>query len=76
MTAKNASKKKTLRTWGGRGPGRHRKVRRACRLELTGMLRDLRAAQLRAAVSPRPAKEIARAARHEATRALGGRWNV
>jgi hypothetical protein len=27
-------------------------------------------------VQPRPAKQIARAARHEQTRQLGGRWHV
>ncbi|WP_228564308.1 hypothetical protein, partial [Catenulispora rubra] len=59
------------------GNGRHRRARRSCRAQLAAVLSEVRAVQLTAApVPPRPAKQIARAARHEATRALGGCWNV
>jgi hypothetical protein len=64
------------------GRGSHRRpARRTPRAPwrplMVKVLARMRAGQLAAAqIAPRPAKQIARAARHEATRELGGRWHV
>ncbi|MEY9861414.1 hypothetical protein ABH935_007055 [Catenulispora sp. GAS73] len=56
---------------------RHRRPRTFRRMPIARLLAAFRARQSAAMnIQMRPAKQIARAARHEQTRQLGGRWHV
>lgn len=56
---------------------RHRRPCTFRRMPIARLLAAFRARCMAVmSVQPRPAKQIARAARHEQTRQLGGRWHV